>query len=517
MKEKVVLFASPKDGKLVKTHLRIYAELLKRGVEVCSIDCRTAKVLDNGKVEGKVAKEDGKRIVDFDPSVTACVVSNGIVGNKSSSEFVEDLEEMGVYVINSLKGIENARDKESYDRICKKSGIPTPKTRLVNSPKELDEVLPEFEFPVVCKTTTGSLGVGVFKIDKPSLVKPIFQAMWKVSPDLKNEGILIQEFLKNKGDVRTIVVGGEIIGSMKRIAAEGDFRNNFSQGGTVEQYDLNAEEKETVLKAAKVSGCEICGVDHIVGQDGKPYIIEVNSCPGTDGFLTVHPDAIERMADYILSKCGSTTKTNILGSVEKVDIEEIGELPAQFDMGEREHSILDARNIDVDGNTVKFESNGRTISLPVIDWATYMVNGSYKKVPVVRLDVKLKDTNLNGVQFELVNREKKQNPVLISKNALSGHKFLIDPSRNGLLKESVEEPGAEPAFDSVLSNEALVCLFSLTQKGRREDKPITPAAMEELGYRGFVEDGKPTKEGWEFITSKDTIDRLMNLRNGVEA
>lgn len=517
MKENVVLFASPLLGKLVKSHLRLYTELLSRGVDVVSIDCRNARVLDNGKIEGVVAKEDGKKIIGFDPSVTACVVSNGIVGNKHASEFVEDLEEMGVYVVNSLRGIENARNKETYDRICKKNGIPAPKTILVNSPKELDEVLPQFEFPIVCKTTTGSLGVGVFKFDKPSLVKPTFQAMWKLSPDLKNEGILVQEFIPNHGDIRTIVVGGEIIGSMKRIAKEGDFRNNFSQGGSVEAYNLNEEEKKVVLKAAKASGCEICGVDHIIAKDGKPYIIEVNSCPGTDGFLTVHPDVIEKMADFVLSKCGSTTKTKILGSTEKVDIEEIGELAAQFDMGEREHSILDARNLETDGNTVKFESNGKKVSLPIVDWTTYLVNGEYKKVPVVRLDVKLNDYNLDNVLFELVNREKKQNPVVLSKSVLSGHKFLIDPSKNGLLRESVEQPMEDKGFTSVLSDDALVCLFSLTQKGRREDKPITPEAMEELGYKGFVADGKITKEGWSYITSDDVIERLDNLRHDIEA
>ena len=54
MKENMVLFASPLNGRLVRTHLRIYTELQKRGVKVVSIDCRTAKVLEPGKIQGKV-------------------------------------------------------------------------------------------------------------------------------------------------------------------------------------------------------------------------------------------------------------------------------------------------------------------------------------------------------------------------------------------------------------------------------------------------------------------------------
>lgn len=523
MKEKIVLFASPREGKLVKTHLRIYTELKNRGVNVISVDCRTARVLGPGKIRAKVAKMDGFQEIEFDPSVAACVVSNGIVGNKPCREFVEDLDDMGVYIVNSLDGIETARNKENWDRVCKKHDIPVPKTVLVNSPNELKDVLPEFEFPVVCKTCTGSLGVGVFKIDKPALVKPIFQAMWKLAPDLREDGILVQEFLPNKGDVRTIVVGGQIIGSMKRVAKEGDFRNNFSQGGSVENYTPSWAEEEVIKKAAKWSGCEICGVDHIVAEDGNSYVIEVNSCPGTDGFLTVHPDAIERMADFVLSKCGESTKVRVLGSTEKVDLQEIGEVEALMDLGDRKCCVLDARGVEVDGDWVNFENNGRKFRMRLHDLNTYINNGAYHKVPVVKLDMKLAGTDYQGVPFELMNRENRSTPALISRDFLVGRKYLIDPSRNSTsLRESVEvenlpEELEEPkSYMSDLSDEALVCLFALTQDGKKEDKPITEDSINELLYHGFVdENGKITEEGWAYITDALTIDRLEQLRSGL--
>ena len=520
MKEKIVLFASPREGKLVKSHLRVYTELQKRGVPVYSIDCRTAKVLDEGKIEGDIAKI-GRRVLEFDPSVTACVVSNGIVGNKACREFVEDLEEMGVYVLNSLDGIDIARNKATWDRVCRKNGIPSPKTVLVNTPKELDEVLAEFKFPVVCKTCTGSLGVGVFKMDKPSMVRPVFQAMWKVAPNLKEDGILIQDFLQNHGDVRTIVVGDEIVGSMKRIAKEGDFRNNFSQGGTVENYNLTTEEEETVKKAAKASGCEICGVDHIVGEDGNVYVIEVNSCPGTDGFLTVHKDVIEKMADYVLSKCGDSTRTTVIGSQETIDLEEIGKVTALMDLGDGSNSKLDAREITVDDGTVSFKTNGKQIKMPIHDIATYTVNGTYVKVPVVKLDMKLGKAVFPGVKFELVNREGKSSQALLSRDFLAGHKYLIDPNRkNTIMTESVIpdlEDDREATYMSELSDEALVCLFALTRKGRAADKPLTDEALQELEFHGFIDkNDRPTDAGWEYLTSSKSVERLDALRDGTE-
>ena len=311
---------------------------------------------------------------------------------------------------------------------------------------------------------------------------------------------------------------------MKRIAKEGDFRNNFSQGGSVEKYSPSYEEQQVILKAAKNSKCEICGVDHIVAEDGNAYVIEVNSCPGTDGFIQVHPDVIERMADFVLSKCKESTKTQIIGTVEKVDLEDIGELEALMDMSDRQNSVLDARDIDLGEQYVSFTSNGRKVKLPISDVNTYIVNGAYHKVPVVKLAMKMGGTTFENIPFELMNRENKKTPVILSKNFLSGHKYLIDPNRtNTLLKESVEELDVdmldEPSasFSPDLSDEALVALFSLTQKGPVEEKPLTQAAIDELKMHEFItEENELTEGAWDYLTSDASIERLENLRNGVE-
>lgn len=518
MNERTVIFASPKDGKLPKTLLRLYTELQNRGVPVYSVDCRNADILDDGRIEGKFAKSDNRQTIAIDPARTACVVSNGIATTRSARDFVSDLEDMGVHIVNSLEGIDNARNKEIYDRICKKKGIPTPKTKLVNSPSDLESVLPNFNFPVVCKTCTGSFGVGVFKADKPNMVKPIFQTLWKMTPSLRETGILIQEYVPNGGDVRTIVVGGKIVGSMLRKAKEGDFRNNYSQGGTVEEYNLSEKEKNVVLQAARESGCEICGVDHIVGPDGNPYVIEVNSCPGTDGFLQIHPDAIEKMADFVLDMCGQSTRTSVIGTQETIDIEEVGQMDAQLDLNGRDNSVLHAEEVDVNDDYVSFKTNGKTVRLPISDFKTYDVNGERHKVPVVELSVKLGRTTIPHVHFELMSRKSCHCPVLLSNACLSGGKFVIDPAKKNItsLNESVEETGVpdaeEKVFLSELSDEALVALFSLSTK--KKDKFGTPEATEELEWHGYAKDGKITDEGWAYLLRDDIAERLVKLKNG---
>ena len=166
------------------------------------------------------------------------------------------------------------------------------------------------------------------KLIKDHLLKGVLQALWD-----KGEDLLIQEYIKNEGDIRTIVMGNKIIGAMKRTSDGKDFRNNVSQGATVEAYELNSKEKKEILKAAKASGCDICGVDHILTKDGNVYILEVNSSPGTNGFKEVDEDIVSKIAEYVIKKHSSTSKETILGYKEDVEIDGIGEFLAKLDTG----------------------------------------------------------------------------------------------------------------------------------------------------------------------------------------
>ena len=96
--------------------------------------------------------------------------------------------------------------------------------------------------------------------------------------------VIIQEFIKEaKGaDIRAFIVDGNIVGAMKRQGKEGEFRSNLHRGGTAEIIQLTDEEENAALKAAKVLGLGVCGVDMLQSSRG-PLILEVNSSPGLEG------------------------------------------------------------------------------------------------------------------------------------------------------------------------------------------------------------------------------------------
>ena len=52
--------------------------------------------------------------------------------------------------------------------------------------------------------------------------------------------------------------------------------------GSVEKYNLTEQEEESAIKAAKVLGLSVAGVDLIQSNRG-PLVLEVNSSPGLEG------------------------------------------------------------------------------------------------------------------------------------------------------------------------------------------------------------------------------------------
>ena len=85
---------------------------------------------------------------------------------------------------------------------------------------------------------------------------------------------------------RCFVVGDEVVASMRRQAPEGDFRSNLHRGGTALHVAATDEERVVAIRAARVLGLGVAGVDLIRAKRG-PLVLEVNSTPGLEGIEAV--------------------------------------------------------------------------------------------------------------------------------------------------------------------------------------------------------------------------------------
>ena len=69
--------------------------------------------------------------------------------------------------------------------------------------------------------------------------------------------------------------------SVQREAAPGDFRANILQGGSASLIKITPEERSLAIKAAKVMGLKVAGIDIIRSKNG-PLLLGVNSTPGLE-------------------------------------------------------------------------------------------------------------------------------------------------------------------------------------------------------------------------------------------
>jgi gamma-F420-2:alpha-L-glutamate ligase len=99
-----------------------------------------------------------------------------------------------------------------------------------------------------------------------------------------NVNIIIQEFIESSRgrDLRVFVIGGRAVACMERTGKAGDFKSNYSRGGSVKKFDLNPEIEWLATESAKILGLDIAGIDLLF--DGDHYkICEANSSPGFEG------------------------------------------------------------------------------------------------------------------------------------------------------------------------------------------------------------------------------------------
>lgn len=216
------------------------------------------------------------------------------------------LESLGLRLFNGAKQVELCDDKTTTYLTLLNSGlrlIPTLPAPLCYTPNAkpnpdfLEKVAKTFGFPLVVKTSYGSLGKGV------QLVRGISE-LKEISKKLLYTPHIYQKFIQSSSgkDLRVIVIGGKAVAAMQRNAKEGEFRSNIELGGNGFAVEADKEYLFAAEEAAKALGLDYCGVDLLFTEEG-PMLCEVNSNAFFEGIEKVTGINIAGIyAKYILSK-----------------------------------------------------------------------------------------------------------------------------------------------------------------------------------------------------------------------
>lgn len=193
---------------------------------------------------------------------------------------VRQFEMMGVLTLNDSVAISRSRDKLRSLQLLAKKGVGLPVTGFAHSIDATNELITMCGgAPLVVKLLQGTQGMGVVLAETKKAAESVIEAFKEVRAD-----ILVQEYIaESKGaDIRCIVLGKKVIAAMERQGIDGEFRSNLHRGGKAKKISITPEERKTAIKAAKIMGLNLAGVDLLRSARG-PLVIEVNSSPGLEG------------------------------------------------------------------------------------------------------------------------------------------------------------------------------------------------------------------------------------------
>ncbi|HIE27663.1 TPA: RimK family alpha-L-glutamate ligase [Candidatus Poribacteria bacterium] len=219
---------------------------------------------------------------------------------------IEHFEWVGVPLVNSARAIDDARNKFRSLRILASHDIPVPPTFTIGSTEFLEQsVRRTGNYPFIAKPFEGTQGKGIMLLDTPRSLSSTIGAMCDLYRDY-----IIQPFIEEaKGrDIRALVIGGELICAMQRIARGSEFRANIHRGAVGIMIELKTEYAEIALKAAAAMQLGISGVDILATQKG-PVVIEVNPSPGFEGLeAATGMDIARKMIKYAVA-CARAEKS----------------------------------------------------------------------------------------------------------------------------------------------------------------------------------------------------------------
>ncbi|REJ78157.1 MAG: 30S ribosomal protein S6--L-glutamate ligase [Acidobacteria bacterium] len=256
-------------------------------------------VVDHTKCVLQIEKKNpiivynGKELTGIDAVIPRIGASVTFFG----TAVVRQFEMQKIFTAVESQALVKSRDKLRSMQLLSRSGLGLPKTIYSNYSKDTESVVAMLgSTPIILKLLEGTQGLGIILAETKKAAQSVLEAFNGLEAR-----VILQEFVEEaKGaDIRAFVVEGKVVGAMKRQAKEGEFRSNLHRGGSAELITLSEEEEDAAIKAARVMGLGIAGVDMLQSSRG-PLILEVNSSPGLEGIeAATKKDVAKEIIRYV--------------------------------------------------------------------------------------------------------------------------------------------------------------------------------------------------------------------------
>ncbi|QGM80830.1 ATP-grasp domain-containing protein [Otariodibacter oris] len=209
---------------------------------------------------------------------SAIIPRFGTTSTEMGCYVLSHFEAQQIPVLNSSQSFKFARDKWQSLQLLAAANLPVPDTAFTGDLFSNTQAVKSFTPSTIIKTLAGSQGVGVMLSENERSTVSLLDTLRGAK--VKS---LLQKYIKEASgqDIRAFVIGDKVVATMVRFGASGEFRANIHQGGHAEIIELTEQEQEIAIKATKILGLDVAGVDLIRSQTGT-MILEVNASPGLE-------------------------------------------------------------------------------------------------------------------------------------------------------------------------------------------------------------------------------------------
>lgn len=186
------------------------------------------------------------------------------------------LDSYGLKVVNNSHIAQVCGNKVLTTLALKKAGVPTPRTMLSLTSESALKSVEKIGLPAVLKPVIGSWGRMVVPLRDLETTEGMIEMREQMNGPMSHI-FYVQEMVKRPDrDIRTIVVGEQLLTAVYRNAAPGEWRTNVARGGSTTPCEVTSELEDVVLKAAEAVGGGVLGVDAMESPDGI-VVHEVNN------------------------------------------------------------------------------------------------------------------------------------------------------------------------------------------------------------------------------------------------
>ncbi len=242
-------------------------------------------------------------------------------------QYLAHLERQGVRVVNGTRAYTTELSKARQLELIASLGLPWPRARVINHPRQAPAAAEGLRFPVVVKPNIGGSGAGVVRFDTPGqLEATVEHGQLELGIDAT---ALVQEYIPQRDGrvTRVEVLGGKYLyainiyttgesfnlcpadvcqttggAELTRAACAIDAPTN---GLRVEGYDAPPEIRRAVERLMKEAGIEVGGVEYFTDdRDGRLYYYDVNALSNfvADAPRVVGFDPFERLVDWLAAE-----------------------------------------------------------------------------------------------------------------------------------------------------------------------------------------------------------------------